>query len=134
MNITGLALLTAIFAILPAQAAEPTHDAAYVARVHKEISNWGRWGKDDQLGTLNLITPAKRVAAAMLVREGISVSMAHPLLQEPTMDSPRPLEHEMIGVPNASSDWAVDKIGIVFHGFGHAHMDAICHLGFQGSY
>ena len=134
MNIARLALLTAILAIFPAQAAEPTYDAAYVARVHKQVSNWGRWGKDDQLGTLNLITPAKRVAAAMLVREGISVSMAHPLLQEPAEDSKRPLEHEMIGLPNASSDWAVDKIGMVFHGFGHTHMDAICHLGFQGSY
>ena len=28
-----------------------------------ELSNWGRWGKDDQLGTLNLVTPAKRMAA-----------------------------------------------------------------------
>ena len=32
-----------------------------------DLSNWGRWGKDDQLGTVNLITPAKRKAAAKLV-------------------------------------------------------------------
>ena len=30
----------------------------------EEISNWGRWGEDDELGTLNLITPEKRLAAA----------------------------------------------------------------------
>ena len=30
----------------------------------KELSNWGRWGKDDQMGAANLITPAKRKAAA----------------------------------------------------------------------
>ena len=30
----------------------------------KSISNWGRWGKDDQLGTVNLITDAKRKEAA----------------------------------------------------------------------
>jgi kynurenine formamidase len=41
-----------------------------------ELSNWGRWGKDDQAGTVNLITPAKRKQAAALVKEGISVSMA----------------------------------------------------------
>ena len=41
-----------------------------------ELSNWGRWGADDQLGALNLITPAKRVAAARLVETGRTVSMA----------------------------------------------------------
>src|SRR5216684_256371 len=41
-----------------------------------ELSNWGRWGKADQAGTVNLITPAKRKAAAQLVREGFSVSLA----------------------------------------------------------
>ena len=41
-----------------------------------DLSNWGRWGKDDELGTLNLITPAKRRAAAALVREGFAVSLA----------------------------------------------------------
>ena len=39
-----------------------------------ELSNWGRWGEDDVLGTLNHITPEARVAAAGLVREGITVS------------------------------------------------------------
>jgi hypothetical protein len=41
-----------------------------------ELSNWGRWGKDDQAGTVNLITPAKRKQAAALVKEGISISMS----------------------------------------------------------
>ena len=41
-----------------------------------ELSNWGKWGKDDQAGTINLITPAKRKAAAALVRDGVSVSMS----------------------------------------------------------
>ena len=42
----------------------------------KDLSNWGRWGKDDEIGTMNLITPAKRKQAAALVREGFSVSLA----------------------------------------------------------
>src|SRR5206468_353414 len=41
-----------------------------------ELSNWGRWGRDDQLGTLNLITPAKRRAALALVKEGVPVSLS----------------------------------------------------------
>ncbi len=40
-----------------------------------DLSNWGRWGDDDQLGALNLITEAKRVEAARLVRTGRVVSM-----------------------------------------------------------
>jgi hypothetical protein len=40
----------------------------------KELSNWGRWGKADELGTLNLVTPATRLAAAKLVREGAAIS------------------------------------------------------------
>ena len=41
-----------------------------------ELSNWGRWGKDDQLGTMNLITPEKRRQAYRLVKEGVTVSLA----------------------------------------------------------
>jgi kynurenine formamidase len=47
-----------------------------VDRWMTELSNWGKWGKDDQAGTVNLITNAKRKAAAALVREGVSVSMS----------------------------------------------------------
>src|SRR5271157_5205963 len=47
-----------------------------VDRWMTELSNWGKWGADDQAGTINLITPAKRKAAAALVREGVSVSMS----------------------------------------------------------
>jgi kynurenine formamidase len=36
----------------------------------RELSNWGRWGTADELGTLNLVTDAKRVEAAALVRKG----------------------------------------------------------------
>ena len=41
---------------------------------HESLSNWGRWGPDDQLGTLNLITPEVRRRAATLVQEGVTVS------------------------------------------------------------
>ena len=44
----------------------------------RQRRNWGRWGKDDQMGAINLITPAKRAAAARLVRSGRSVSLSRP--------------------------------------------------------
>ena len=46
------------------------------------LSNWGRWGVDDQLGTLNLITDTKRAQAASLVKEGISVTCARLIVPE----------------------------------------------------
>src|SRR5258706_10349973 len=49
---------------------------ADIDRWMKELSNWGRWGKDDQAGTINLITPAKRKQATALVKDGVSVSMS----------------------------------------------------------
>lgn len=43
-------------------------DAIY--RAAKELSNWGRWGPDDQLGTLNFVTPEDVVNAASLIKRG----------------------------------------------------------------
>jgi len=45
-------------------------------RAIKRGRNWGRWGADDQRGTLNLITAAKRLQPNSLVREGLVVSCA----------------------------------------------------------
>ncbi|MFI0240455.1 cyclase family protein [Streptomyces sp. NPDC016845] len=49
-----------------------------VAEAAKAFSNWGRWGADDRLGTLNFLTEAKRVQGAALVRRGVSFSLAQP--------------------------------------------------------
>jgi hypothetical protein len=57
----------------------------------KELSNWGRGGKDDQRGTLNLITPGKRLQSIRLGQDGVSVSLAHTLEKEQFPDNPRPL-------------------------------------------
>src|SRR5712692_9009890 len=53
-----------------------------------ELSNWGRWGKDDELGTLNLITPAKRKQAVALVKEGFSVSLSRDASVTKELDNP----------------------------------------------
>ena len=44
----------------------------------KKYSNWGRWGPDDQIGTLNLITPSAITKAAGEVRKGRSFSLSIP--------------------------------------------------------
>ena len=53
-----------------------TLDDASVRAVYNDVSNWGRWGSDDQLGTINFIGPEQRRAAAGLVQEGIAIGCA----------------------------------------------------------
>ena len=62
----------------------------------KSFSNWGRWGDQDQLGAMNLITPEKRLRAFGLVEKGITVSLARPIVAEPSADAPIPPTHFMI--------------------------------------
>ncbi|MBE1530220.1 cyclase family protein [Actinomadura algeriensis] len=56
----------------------PVIDMDGVRALGRELSNWGRWGDDDQRGTLNLIEPARVTAAATAVRRGVSFSLAMP--------------------------------------------------------
>ena len=56
---------------LPAHVSLAAFDAMF-----EKLKNWDRWGEDDELGTLNYITPEKVAAAARLVRKGRCVSMA----------------------------------------------------------
>lgn len=53
-----------------------------VIKMISSLSNRGRWGADDQLGTINLITPAKRKRAAALVQDGVPVSCARPIVTD----------------------------------------------------
>jgi kynurenine formamidase len=108
--------------------------AADLPRLMESISNWGRWGADDQHGTLNLITPEKRRRAAALVSDGGPVSLAHPL---PTMRGPEnyfPVQHMMLragDIPGTTG--TADFMGIACHGFAITHMDALCHFLWDGT-
>ena len=102
-------------------------------------SNWGRWGPEDQRGTLNLVTAEKRKQAAALVVDEISVSCAWPitshLLGEPSGkvlqymtqsgDSFRPGEK---GRGHASGDF----IGMEYHSFNITHIDSLSHFFWDG--
>ena len=103
-----------------------------VEKLLKTLSNWGRWGNDDELGTINLITPNKRKQAAGLVREGVSVSMAHNAVKR-SIDGSTPFEHEVtINNPNGEVGSAGDRYSVFYHGFMHTHMDALCHIFHKG--
>lgn len=96
------------------------------------LSNWGRWGPDDELGTLNLITSQTRIAAAKLVTSGVSVSMAHETLTEMAPDNGNPYEHEMTAIGSSPGPWSGDSIGVSYHGYAHSHLDALCHRFHEG--
>lgn len=100
----------------------------------KELSNWGRWGKDDQLGAINLITAAKRKQAASLVREGVSISLAHDVEKESAADNARPFTHTMtmVGLNNTTVPFSLDTFSVNYHGYAHTHLDALCHMFYQG--
>ncbi len=94
-----------------------------------ELSNWGRWGKEDQLGAVNLITPAKRKQAASLVKDGISVSLAGDVNTERSIDNVQPYEHVMT---SAGPTGAGDRLAVSFHGYAHTHIDGFAHRFFDG--
>jgi len=90
----------------------------------ESLSNWGRWGDSDQKGTVNLITPQTRVAAAQLVQSGVSVSMAHEVLEEEAADNFSPYDHRMTSIGSSPGPWSGDFIGVSYHGYAHSHLDA----------
>jgi kynurenine formamidase len=111
------------------QAAVPTTGRAVTEaeyeRWKKDLSNWGRWGKDDQIGALNLITTAKRKQAADLVKDGVSVSLAADVDTVKAVDNPNPYEHTMLGIGS-------DRIGVNYHGIAHTHLDSLAHINASG--
>jgi kynurenine formamidase len=99
-------------------------DAEY-ARWKKDLSNWGRWGKDDEIGALNLITPAKRKQAAALVKDGVSVSLSADADTVQAVDNPTPYEVVMQGIGS-------DRIAVSYHGIAHTHLDSLAHINESG--
>ena len=113
----------------------PTVSLAEFEGMVRAVSNWGRWGPEDDRGTLNLLTPGRVVAAARLVKSGRTVSMALDWNTVAGPDNPRPALHYVTqlgdrdpGEPQTNADF----IGSDFHGKACSHMDALCHCDFRG--
>ena len=105
----------------PAAARFPRNAEEFDTLFH-QVKNWGRWGKDDQLGAANLITEAKRKQALDLPKLGLAVSLAHPPLKEAAPDNPSPFNHTM------NRGFSTDTYSVSYHGYAHSHIDALCHI------
>ncbi|HKV56412.1 MAG TPA: cyclase family protein [Candidatus Binataceae bacterium] len=102
-----------------------------VKGLYEKISNWGRWGKEDERGALNYITLQKRAAGAKLAQNGEIVSLSLPLSTKSGPDNPQPVQHMMLhaGAPGYAS---LDYFAIAPHGMSFTHLDALCHVFWQG--
>lgn len=98
--------------------------------VFEKVKNWGRWGDDDQMGTLNLINAEVRKRAAALVREGESYSISRPILKGPGVGNHPRVDHHMMYFPGAPGTY--DYIGIAPHGYYLTHLDALAHGIWEG--
>ncbi|MBA2316783.1 MAG: cyclase family protein [Euzebyales bacterium] len=108
-----------------------SHDEELIALLER-VSNAGRWGPDDELGTLNYITPGKRVQAAALVQLGEVLSLSYPLV---TGDADHAhverrmlynmVRHPVLGTPPAASD----HLAMEVHQQGVTHLDCVSHVG-----
>ena len=108
----------------------------------QKLSNWGRWGDEDQLGTLNFLTPEKVQQSVSLVADGTTVSCARPVVFDPTPDATAPAVHYMVEsgegwetgqkVTSRLSQAATDYIGMVFHGYTVTHIDSLAHFFWKG--
>lgn len=101
------------------------------------VSNWGAWGEADERGTLNYLDASRVRAATGLVQSGESVSLSRPLDTETGIGNPEPALHwmTMLGDTDIGSGplrFAKDFVGADYHNEGHTHLDALCHVEFDG--
>jgi kynurenine formamidase len=117
----------------PAREGKRKLTKADVHEMMTSLSNWGRWGADDQLGAVNLITPEKRKQAAALISHGLAISLARSVNKEEVDSSPA-FVHRMVGLPKAGEEIAsaADEYSVRYHGFTQTHLDGLCHLIYKG--
>jgi kynurenine formamidase len=105
-----------------------------------KLSNWGRWGKDDERGALNLMTPETRRRAASLVKTGTTVSLSRQIPAEGpgspggTPGKPRPINQNGSGanIFLIAGDYLFERQEIDYHGGRLSHFDALCHVSYNG--
>jgi kynurenine formamidase len=106
-------------------------------QLFREVANWGRWSERAEVGALNYLTADRIAAAARLVRRGVTVSLGRPLNTHGGVDNPKPARHEMtmltdVDIGSGSLRFAKDYIGVDYHNEGHSHIDALCHVAYDG--
>jgi kynurenine formamidase len=107
----------------------------------QSLSNWDRWGAQDQRGTLNTITPQSTLDALRLAVEGVTVSCARTWDYQaaPDADARRVPQHFMLSSGEAfrpgegpDRQVATDYIGVAFHGRTVTHIDSLAHFMWDG--
>jgi len=113
--------------------------AAEFAELFRGVSSWGRWGERDERGALNRLAPERVVAASRLVRDGTTVTLSLPMNTKAAEDNPEPAVHYMTTTQAVGEDesgklrFAKDFVGADYHHDGHTHIDALCHVIYDGS-
>lgn len=112
--------------------------AAEFDALFQAVSNWGRWGEDDERGALNYLTTERVLAAVGLVRSGETLTLSVPLNTQVGIDNPVPADHHMTAlgdedIGSGTLRFAKDYIGADYHNASHSHIDALCHVAFDGS-
>src|SRR5437870_4210484 len=142
--IVFIAVVVAGAGALAQQSSHTPINKAQVDRWMMDLSNWGRWGKDDQLGALNFVTPAKRKEAMALAKEGIVISLEQPLKVVPKPDETK-ADGKPHGIafyeirfktfpaddPRGNPGFTSDVQEYHVHG-GMTHLDALCHDSSEG--
>jgi len=105
----------------------------------RKLSNWGRWGPEDQLGTVNLITPEKRLQAAACVKSGTVLSLAlelRPDLPQPPGSGRLNPQHVMTetgsdaAAGSSVGAYSDDVLAMSVH--AATHWDALSHVFHRG--
>jgi kynurenine formamidase len=136
-----IVVLTAV--ILPqaasAQGVRPMARAEFDALLSR-VNNAGRWGDQDERGTLNLITPDVRRAASSEVQTGTTVSLAREMVHGEPEGGFGPITVDMmvvsdsvLGPSDGSVVWAAERTSLFYHGWSYTHIDALSHLAYHGS-
>ena len=94
------------------------------------------WPPHDRRGALNYLGPEQVRAAAAGVTLGRTVSLAAPVESQHTADNPHPARHPMTGTadqaPAAGLSFATDRVEMNVHGNADSHLDALCHVMYDG--
>jgi kynurenine formamidase len=109
-------------------------EAAFRA-LYDQLRRQVRWGADDRRGALNHIGAAQIQAAADEVKLGRTVSLAAPIEHQVSADNPDPAQNPVLQMPAAGEPglaFAADRIAMNVHGNADSHIDALCHVSFDG--
>ncbi len=112
--------------------------AAAFRSLYERLRDQTDWGPADRRGALNNLAPEHTAAAASAVRLGRTVSLAAPVEGDATADNPDPCVDEMTHQPvhppvQGGLDFALDTLSMHVHGNADTHLDALCHVMYDGT-